>query len=161
MHKSTIIILCFGFILLLVSINRNSYEGFNVSNLQPDNTQFKVMGSTDYKPVINTVNSAYDGFYTSLLKLTNNRNLSQHYTSPISEEKVSKEPNNYFNDNKVIDHDSNKWKPPIDPFATHAHPVHQYGILYPVDKQDTFLEEYDKHIHEILKRKQITEQVSM
>jgi len=142
------------------------YEGFiptkmDVSNLQPDNRQFKVMGQNNYKQTNNPIKNPYSGFYTSLLKVTGNKRSSNNYKTPLTQEKEKDEPYNYFNNNNVIDHDNNRWNPLVDPFSTYAHPLHQYGILYPVEQHGTFLEEYDKHINEILKRKQIEEIITM
>ena len=75
------------------------------------------------------------------------------YKSPncISSKKIK---NNYFNDNKVIDHSKNNWKPPLDPFDKFAKPDNNDSILYPDNYLEDMINQHETHNqNKILNRK--------
>ena len=64
-----------------------------------------------------------------MIDITEENKNNKSFKSPFcrSKEFVFRD---YFNENKVIDIESNYYKPPIDPFYPYPHPSDNYAIKY-------------------------------
>ena len=142
-----------GLVIFLL-YNPTMVEGF-----KPNEDQFLICndklskGETNYVKDKNKILGPLQGFYSSIIKLTEEKKNHQYYKSPncISSKKIK---NNYFNDNKVIDHSKNNWKPPLDPFDKFAKPDNNDSILYPDNYLEDMINQHETHNqNKILNRK--------
>lgn len=140
------------FLVIILLYKPNKIEGFT-----PNEFQFSICtlpnGQMNYIKEKNKVLGPLKGFYSSLLKLTEEKNNPRYYKSPkCMNIKITK--NNYFNDNKVIDHSKNNWNPPINPFDTYASPNNNNSILYPKNFLEDMVYQHERiNQKEILNRK--------
>ena len=146
------------FIFLAILIIVLLYKPSMIEGFKPNEDQFSICddrsekGETNYHQEKNLIKENPTGFYTSLIRLTEEKNNPRYYKSPkcLKSRGFKK---NYFNNNKVIDHKNNNWNPPVDPWDTHAKPDNNDSILYSKDLSDDFVYQHEKENQkEILSR---------
>ena len=135
----------------------------------PDETQYVIYDNVSdkgsgYVPITNRIDSKHKGFFTSMHDV-NNKSLKKlglreddpiiYNKAPIGLQQFLFNSPNYFNDNKVIDYEKNKWKPPLHPLYSYASPENNDAILYLTqDKtiQNDFMNEHKINEKEIVSR---------
>ncbi|MBG00941.1 MAG: hypothetical protein CL470_01575 [Acidimicrobiaceae bacterium] len=139
--------------LFMMFLSKSVLEGF-----RPNEDKFVICkdeitkGETNYTKETNHLKAPLKGFYSSIIKLTEEKNLPNYYQSPHCKSMKSHK-NDYFNDNKIIDISNNNWDPPLDPFDKHAKPDDNYSLLYPDEYSDNFEYQHTKeNKKEILSR---------
>jgi len=129
-----------------------------IEGFMPDENQYILCGDinskgeTNYIRDKNEIKKPQKGFYSSIIKITNEKNNPRMFKSPKCI-KPMKMRNNYFNDNNVIDISKNNWEPPIDPHVNYGKPDDDNSLLYPDDYLDEFVDQHKrKNQPEILNR---------
>lgn len=139
------------FLVIFLLHKPNVIEGF-----KPNEEKFFLCntnsgkGETNFIKKTNPFSGPLSGFYSALIK--DEKNHSSLFTSPtcMTSKKVE---NDYFNDNKVIDHSENTWEPPLDPLDKYAKPDNNDAILYNKDLWDVIVGQHEKYNQkEILSR---------
>jgi|TARA_Y100000389_G_C17433240_1_gene503985 hypothetical protein len=140
----------FLFLIFLVVILL--YKPSTIEGFKPNEYQF-LNCNGNYVKEKNIILGPLKGFYSSIIKLTEEKNNPRYYKSPkcITSKRIK---NNYFNNNKVIDHSKNNWTPPLDPFDKYTNPENNDSILYP----ENFLEDMI-HQHERINQKEILNRI--
>lgn len=123
----------------------------NVENFVPNQTQFGVCndpqgkGETYYQSFKNNIGKPLDGFFSWIVRATNEKNLSHFFKPPKCYGSNDKN-NNYFNDNKIIDISNNTWKPLSDPFYKYQSHKDNYAVMFDDSMTEDFLKQKNNNI---------------
>ena len=105
-------------------------------------------GETNYSSSLNYQENPSDGFYSHLLKMTNEKKDKDYFKSTLCKEK--KEFNDkYMTDNKIIDFENNVEDSLIDPFYKYPHPKDNHSILHTDSIQEDMLYQKEKEINSV------------
>ena len=122
-------------ILLLLLLIILCIDNKNLENFKPNEEIFYncpgkyTRGETNYLSSLNYQDNPSEGFYSHLLKLTNETKNKNYFNSTLCKEK--QEYNDKYNlDNKIIDFENNTEGSLIDPMYKYPHPKDNYSILY-------------------------------
>tara|TARA_Y100000996_G_C22237243_1_gene526189 strand:- start:25 stop:459 length:435 start_codon:yes stop_codon:yes gene_type:complete len=135
-------ILCSLILLIIFSILLFSEN--NTEHFMPNEEKFIICPNkftkvnNNYSNTLNYIDEPKDGFYTHLLKLSNEKKDNNYFQSTICDQ--HKDFNDKINyNNKIIDSQNNNDIIPIDPLYNYPHPKNNNSILYPTKYQQDML----------------------
>jgi hypothetical protein len=149
METCTLILIIF--ILILILTENKDIESFKPNDEVFYNCAGKyTKGETNYLSSLNYQEKPSEGFFSHLLKMTDERKDKDYFKSTLCKEK--KEFNDkYMTDNKIIDFENNIEDSLIDPFYKYSHPKDNYSILYTEEIQDDMVHQKEKEINLIIR----------
>ena len=143
-------------ILLLIILILIFTENKNIETFKPNeevfyNCQGKyTKGETNYLSSLNYQENPSEGFFTHLLKMTNEKKDKDYFKSTLCKEKKDFN-DKYMTDNKIIDFKNNIEDSLIDPFYKYPNPKDNYSILYTNDIQEDMVNQKEKEINSIIR----------
>tara|TARA_B100001123_G_C15341496_1_gene1035159 strand:+ start:5796 stop:6230 length:435 start_codon:yes stop_codon:yes gene_type:complete len=139
MYYSLFILILVIYILKCVNI----YEYF-----LPDERQYAVCssgkGETNIHVKENKLSKPLQGFFTSLIEETNEKNYNNYFKTPTCS--LIYNDQSYFNTNNIINHSENEWKP-LPKIKEHASIENNYSVLYPNIFNDIFVQQHSEMIN--------------
>ena len=135
--------------LILLSTDNNIFETFKPNDEKFYNCSGKyTKGETNYLSSLNYQENPSKGFYSHLLKMSNEKLNKNYFKSTLCKEK--KEFNDkYMTDNKIIDFENNVEDSLIDPFYKYPNPKDNHSILYTDSIQEDMIYQKEKEINSV------------